>query len=409
MRLLIGGNTYGFGNIGDDAALAGIVKALDAVKPDIELWIESRHGNQLPFIERPHNGIRAGDWKAFKRALGRVDAFIVGGGTTIGEELSLEFPLVHVARRVSLAAQKGCPVLMLGGGANRIRSEKSRRIAGGIIKASTFVASRDPASAAECRSLGDTTGTRVQDYADPAFLLEPQVTERIEKEIGRLKRHGMTIGINMVNEAWAENYSYKTDVAEACNRIHAETGAVPVFFCNEIRTSRYFDLSANLEVANLLDCPHEVLYPEYYTPQEMLALIGSFTAVFSVRMHPLIFAASVGTPFDGISRIDKMDNLFDLFGRAAACSIDSATATAIYVALHRLLTVPTESASKLDNIRAKVLASARDSLDILQSKPLSRRCPLELLRYAPGISKLQKLRRYLTYGRNGIEEMLVQW
>ena len=406
MNVLIGGNAYGFGNIGDDAVLAGIVAAIHAVQPDSEICIESRQGGALAFIGRPHRGIRAGDWTAFGDALEACDVFVVGGGTMIGDDLSLAFPLIHVAQRVASAAMRGKRVVFWGCGANPVTSDVGRRIAGGLVKASALMSFRDVDSADLCRSFRQGPSDCIRAYADPAYLVEPQASARTDAVMRRLHRHGKTIGINLLNEAWADQSGYKHAVAEACNRVYDQAGAVPVFFANEIRPGLYFDSMANFEATRWLECPYEMLYPEYYTPQEMIEIVSGFSAVFSMRMHPLIFASIAGVPFDGISRVEKMDHFFGRFGRRSCCRMDDVNADVVFEAMMRLLDAPKTVLPQVPGFREEALACAEDFFSRIDEAPGCARCPLEILRYAPCGSKMHKLFCYLSYGIDGIQEIV---
>lgn len=406
MNILIGGNAYGYGNIGDDAVLAGIVAALDAVQPGCELTIESCRGGELEFVGRPHRGIRAGDWTAFAAALEACDVFVVGGGTMIGDELSLAYPLIHGAQRVASAAMLGKRTVFWCCGANRVSSETGQRITHGLIKASAWMSFRDAASADLCRSYRQGAFADIRAYSDPAYLVKPQASARTDVVMRRLRRHGKTIGINLLNEVWGGQPGYKQAVAAACNRVCDQTGAVPVFFANEVRPGAFYDLMANLEATRWLECPYEILYPEYYTPQEMLEIIAGFSAVFSMRMHPLIFASSVGVPFDGISRADKMDNFFGRFGRRSCCRINDVKADIVFEAMIRLLREPRGILPQVALFRAEALQCAKDFFDKVGVMQGCVRCPLEILRYAPCGSKMRKLACYLSCGSEGVKELL---
>lgn len=406
MKILIGANAYGYGNIGDDAVLAGIVAAIDAVQPDSELSIESLHGGALEFVGRPHRGIRAGDWTAFGDALEACDVFVVGGGTMIGDDLTLAFPLIHVAHRVASAAMRGKRIVFWGCGANPVSSDVGRRITCGLVKASAWMSFRDVASADLCRSFQQGPLEKICAYADPAYLVEPQASARTEAVMRRLHRHDKTIGINLLNESWAGQSGYKHAVAEACNRVYDQTGAVPVFFANEIRPGVYFDSMANFEATRWLECPYEILYPEYYTPQEMIEIVSGFSAVFSMRMHPLIFASIAGVPFDGISRVDKMDHFFGRFGRRSCCRMNDVGADVVFEAMIRMLREPRAILPQVALFRAEALDCAKDFFRRIGETSGCERCPLEILRYAPCESKTRKLACYLSYGVEGIKEII---
>jgi polysaccharide pyruvyl transferase WcaK-like protein len=336
-RIIIGGNIYECGNIGDDAVLAGILQEVKRTIPDSALCIETHKGQPLPFVKESCEWVDCYDRTAVFAKIRKCDVYVVGGGTMIGDELSLRFPLEHLAVRVAYAKWLGKRVLFAGVGANRLKTAQGRRLATGLVKLADLMSCRDEASAAVCRDLCPERTDHIRTHADPAYLLAPERTERTERMGASFAKRGPILGINVLNEAWGKLKDYKQAIAGACNILHRKHGLFPVFFCNEIRTDAYFDIMANIETAAMLSCPHRILYPEYLTPAEMMDVIGRFDAVLSLRMHGLIFAAVAGTPFAGISRIDKVDNFMGQFGLKACGSIENVTAEAIVASVESAL------------------------------------------------------------------------
>lgn len=336
-RIIIGGNIYGCGNIGDDAVLAGILQEVKRTIPDSALCIETHKGQPLPFVKESCEWVDCYDRTAVFAKIRKCDVYIVGGGTMIGDELSLRFPLEHLAVRVAYAKWLGKRVLFAGVGANRLKTAQGRRLATGLVKLADLMSCRDEASAAVCRDLCPERTDHIRTHADPAYLLAPERTERTERMGASFAKRGPILGINVLNEAWGQSKGYKQAIAGACDILHRKHGLFPVFFCNEIRTDAYFDFMANVETAAKVSGPHRILYPEYLTPSEMMDLIRRFDAVLSLRMHGLIFAAVAGVPFAGISRVDKVDNFMGQFGLKACGSIENVTAEAIVAAVESAL------------------------------------------------------------------------
>lgn len=347
----LGGNIYGCGNIGDDAVLEGLLHELRRVLPAASVCIETHGGIALPVEKGSCERIDCDDRAVVFAKIRECDIYVVGGGTMIGDELTLRFPLEHLAVRVAYAKWLGKRVLFAGVGANRPKTVHGRRLATGLVKLADAMSCRDEASAAVCRELCPERKDRIQMHADPAFLLAPQKTERTERIGASFAGRGPTLGINVLNEAWGHLRGYKLAIAKACDILNRKHGLFPVFFCNEIRPDAYYDIMANIETAAMLSCPHRILYPEYLMPAEMMDVIGRFDVVLSLRMHGLIFAAVAGVPFAGISRIDKVDNFMGQFGLKSCGSIESVTAEAIAVAVESALA---ERESRREKMAAEV-------------------------------------------------------
>ena len=327
-EILVGGNVYGAGNIGDDAILAGCAGLIERELGDVRLTVETLRGDPLEGLNRPAGFVSAYDEQQVDEALRRCDCFVAGGGTLIGEELGLYFPLKHLALRVATAKSYGKPVILMGIGANAVGSAEGRRLAGVSLALADLVILRDEPSRRVCADLGDGGGKLVT-AADPAFLLKPVSTARSETAKTWIRSHGRCVGINVVNEAWTNDMSYKRAMAAAGDEICARHGVFPVFFQNEVRPGAEFDREANVATARLMRHPFAVLDPTYFTPGEMIDVLSAFDAVAAMRMHALIFAALAGTPFAAISRIDKVDNLMQLFGRRVSGRVGFADRSAL--------------------------------------------------------------------------------
>jgi polysaccharide pyruvyl transferase WcaK-like protein len=323
MRAFITGNIFGAGNIGDDAVLQGLLSLLDAVVFD-NVYVTC--GSHCPAFLPPNaECVKYNDEAGIKRCIQKTDIIIIAGGTMIGDELSLRYPLAYNSKILALSKYYSKKTCMLYIGANRLITCWGRFYAKGILNLSDFVVTRDQKSLEVCNSLGIEN---IYKGADPAFVLNPVATAKSEKLKQITRRHQKTIGINVVNESWASEQEYKKVIARSCSYLHDRHGYVPIFFCTEVREGDFYDYSANSAVIKLLDCPYEVMDALYLSPEEMIDVISAFDIVFAMRMHALIFAALANVPFLALSRIDKVDNFMELFktqpcGTISACNADS--------------------------------------------------------------------------------------
>jgi hypothetical protein len=72
----------------------------------------------------------------------------------------------------------------------------------------------------------------------------------------------------------------------------------------------------------------------------------------------------------------------------------------------RMLELPKTVLPQVTVLRKAALDCAKDFFNRIEDAPSCQRCPLEILRYAPCGSKMQKLFCYLSYGIDGIKEMI---
>ena len=335
-RIYIGGNIYGAGNIGDDAVLQGILRILQFVAPQAVITVGTYRGQRLEYLPSSLQYVDSSDIRQITAAIRQSDCFISGGGTMIGDELGLSFPLEYNAKLISMAKLCGKRVSMLGIGANQLRKNEGMSIAKTIVGLCDLITVRDEESLHVCLELGAETGSTAT-TADPAFLLSAKRTTRTKDLKERLRARGPIFGINVVNEAWTDLSTYKKGIAVACEYFFSKHGYLPVFFCNEVRPGNFFDFDANSQTAALLRCDHELLEPIYYSPEEMIDILSNFEFVIGMRMHSLIFSAITGTPFIAISRVDKVDNFMKLLGLRNSGSVDVCEGRQIIFDIERLL------------------------------------------------------------------------
>ncbi len=332
----IGGNVYGCGNIGDDAVLAGLLAITRAVMPSSQISISSYRAQDLAFVQEGGVVCDCYDANQVQSAISDAECFVIGGGTMIGDELGLNFPLTHNLKRAAIASFMGKPVVLAGIGANKPRTGEGRRLARELLRFSSVVTVRDKESLDVCAELAGTR-SKISLTADPAFILEPIETARTRKTKSFLRSLGKPIGVNVINEVWTHDMSYKKAIADCLEHLAKEDGYYPVFFCNEVRSGERYDQMANEMTARMLHCEYQFLDPCYYSPCEMVDIIGSFSLVFSMRMHSLIFAAITGVPFATVSRVDKVDNFMSQFGFSPEGHIDDCDGSKMAVAVRERL------------------------------------------------------------------------
>lgn len=322
-RLLIGGNVYGAGNIGDDAVLVGIVAALRQTFPGAMISAGSYDGAAIAGIAGVDRWVNGRQIAEMSDAIAEHDGLIIGGGTMIGDELGETYPVKFNAMLAASTAVRGRPVMMFGVGANRLRNANVIASARLLLSLCSAVTTRDRASYDVCIELGATPSTTAL-AGDPAFVVQPAGTERLDAAIASLKM-GPTerfFGVNVVNESWTHCSEYKQAIAQACDILSERYGYTPVFFCNEIREGDFGDRAANIHTAAMMRRPSKMLPNIYLSPQEMAGFLQRCEFVIAMRMHALIFSAIAGIPFASIARIDKVDNFMHECGLRASGSVD---------------------------------------------------------------------------------------
>jgi polysaccharide pyruvyl transferase WcaK-like protein len=321
MKLLIGGNLYGAGNIGDDAVLCGIVAMLKRTMPAASITVGSYHGTPVEGISGVDRWIHGRRLPEMSEAIAEHDGLIIGGGTMIADELNDSYPVRFNAMLAAATAVRGRRVMLFGIGANRLHNPKVERLARTLTSLCSAITTRDAASANECRRLGASANV-VHLAGDPAFLLQPQMSERGTALLAATVPSLKCFGVNVVNESWARQTAYKQAIAAACDILSETLDYTPVFFSHEIRSGEFGDQHANAQTVAMMKRPAVILPATYLTAEEMAGLLQRFEFTIAMRMHALILSAIAGVPFVAIRRVDKVDNFMQEFGLGASGSVD---------------------------------------------------------------------------------------
>jgi polysaccharide pyruvyl transferase WcaK-like protein len=316
MNVLAPFGFYGWGNIGDESTLQGFARLVGRHGRGLRVSVGSQDPAHTAKVEPSFTYFRAGAYSFRERwARRRSSAHVIAGGTPIMDNLG-DWPLRELGPMVHSAVQSGRPFACVGIGVESLREERSRRLvttelAPNIIHWSV----RSDRDRARLESLG-VPGNRITVAADMAWLLSP-----VDTDFGRRTIAGLTPGSNRsvcigVNINFERNMAARQPrlaaiVAGALDRLLETLDARALFLCNEIREGDTFDkATAQSILALMTQRDHAAMVPNaYYTPQQMLSLIGCCDLTVSSRYHFCLFSALQGVPFLALNRSDKVEDL----------------------------------------------------------------------------------------------------
>lgn len=163
-RVLLSGY-YGFENLGDDLILTVLVRTLQ--EWGIEPWVLS----DQPELTRQTLGVPAinrMNVPAIWQVLGKVDAFLSGGGGLFQDTTGWKSPLYY-GGLIHMAAMRKVPVTVFGQGIGPLKKKFSRIMMKQSLKKSHLTVIRDDYSQALCRELGFID---VAKMADTVWMLD---------------------------------------------------------------------------------------------------------------------------------------------------------------------------------------------------------------------------------------------
>jgi len=315
MNLVVPFGFYGAGNIGDEATLKGFARLLTLNDTSARVSVASRNPAHCARVE-PAFGYFSPVGRDPRRywAKFRASANAVVGGTPIMDVLG-DWPLCELSPLVQAMDRWKTPMTFIGVGVEALRSDRSRQIVANEIsprvKHWTVRSDRD-------RERLVTFGIpeeAVTTTADLAWLMEPAAPGF---GLARLKEWGIEfrgplIGVNLVNEnsVFDERSDLAETLASALDGFVENMGAEILFLSNEVREDSTFDKAAARRViARMKHANRTVLAPNhYFSPQQMMSVIGCCCLTVSMRYHFCLFSALQQVPFIAIERTDKISDL----------------------------------------------------------------------------------------------------
>lgn len=346
----------GFGNLGDEAILAGIERLLDGTRIRITTVVGGDRGPIAadPAVHRI-TGRRMLPRMAGLRALQRSDALILSGGGLLHDHWALVVP--QYLAWVVAARALGCRVAWVGVGIGPLRRRPSRWLTGLALRLSHLVLVRDERSARLAREAG---ARRVTVIPDPAFYLAPdgdhdQAGPEADAPLVVIPRAPLpgTCDPDALAEALAGAAAAQwREVGRACRLV---TFAGP-------RDDEFVArVSARLD---MLGVPVTVV-PLPPVPARALGELSAAAVVLTVRLHGVVLASAAATPWAAVIYDDKVAAVTTYLDAAdLAVPIAEADAASLAAALERATTP--DRAARLSARVAEVTATRTSVATMLE-------------------------------------------
>lgn len=301
--------SYGGRNLGDEAILTGILADLREQEPNARIVVFSRDPAHTQ-LAHPH--VEAVPWEGVSRAdsalmLEQLDLLILGGGGILYDREARRY-----LRVVRVAQERGLPVLTYAVGVGPLTDGVDSGMVRETLAGAAEVTVRDQESRVVLEEAGLLSPITVT--ADPAFLLQP---EEFPEQL--LREEGVPSGKRLVGMSVREpgRAAERLDV-DGYHRLLAQIGdflvhridAYVVFVPMERDDIRHsHGVMSHMTAADR----GRVLHGDYL-PRQVLGLMRHFDIAVGMRLHFLIFAAMVGTPFLPLPYAGKVFDLAQRLG-----------------------------------------------------------------------------------------------
>ncbi|MDQ7822472.1 MAG: polysaccharide pyruvyl transferase CsaB [Candidatus Eremiobacteraeota bacterium] len=284
---------YGFGNMGDEAILSSMIKALNRFVPElsIKVIVQKMPATPSSFTVIP---VLRKDYLHLLRAMLGCDLFISGGGGLIQDVTGVS-TIQYYLGMVMLAKLMGKKVMYYAQGIGPVNTDRGKWYTRWISDKADLITVRDRESKEELIRMGVKKPPIVV-TADPVLALEPSPQARID-EITREESLpvGSSMKIAISIRPWKSAVDYTAIMAELADRLIELYNAEIVFIP--------FQISQDMEVCEkargaMKRKAH--LVRGSYTPEELLGLMGTMDLIIGMRLHSLIFGCTQNIPMIGI-------------------------------------------------------------------------------------------------------------
>ena len=307
MRVLISGY-YGFHNIGDEAILKSIIIALRQEKPDIKITVLS---NDVEHTKKTYNVDAINRWNIGKIYLEllKSDGLISGGGSLL-QDVTSSRPIIYYTLIMKLAKLARKPVFIYAQGVGPISEDKNKKAVKKILNKVNYITLRDKESLDLVKSIGVTKDIEIVPDPVMGFSIEGFESNICDKYDG-LKY--ITVSVRDWEKA-TTNFLEK--IAKSCDEIVASGTSVvfiPMHGEHDYKISKKV-VDMMTEKADIFDYSASI--------EEKILCIKNSELMIGMRLHALIFAATVNTPMIGISYDPKIDSFLDIVNQPCIGSVN---------------------------------------------------------------------------------------
>lgn len=321
---------YGDKNAGDEAILAGLIRAIRELEPETTFTVISK---KAAYTRALHHvaAVSRNDFKHTWKAAARADLILSGGGSLLQDVTSTK-SLIYYLGIMTMGKLLRKPVMLCAQGIGPITRTASRALTPLVVNGVDQITVRDPESAGTLRRLG-VFRPPVTVTADAALALGPSDPER---GAALLRTAGLDPGrpiLGVSVRPWRlDGPSWERQLAQALDTLAAETGGQVLFVPMQVSA----DVPVAQRVAAAMSARSTILEAELQQ-EEVRAIIARCDLMVGLRFHALVFAAMNGVPLVGLSYDPKNDSFLHSIGEEAVGRTRHLDPSAVVAAARRAL------------------------------------------------------------------------
>ena len=335
MRVVLSGY-FGFDNVGDEAILFSIIRALRKLEPTIDITVLSNNPAETAATYGV-NTVNRWNIGEIRSALKKADGLISGGGSLMQDATSNK-TIPYYTGVIKLAQMAKVPVFIYSQGMGPITGKLGKWLVKSVFNKSAGITVRDENSANLLREIGvrlpvavvpdpvvglggnEFTSTWLDEWLKTQFkadaeqtILEEDTNSSNDLDTTNEEVSVENVAFNEDNSVtppayitvsvrdWPSEFDFKAKIAESLDIIAAQ-GLHIVF----IPMHGEHDVKASEDVVALMQSTSTIA-PGDLSTEEKIAVIGGSKLLIGQRLHSLIFAAIEHIPFIALSYDPKID------------------------------------------------------------------------------------------------------
>ncbi len=291
---------FGFSNAGDEAVLAAMLAHLRVLDSSATFTATSGDPAQTKQMHGC-DAIGRQNPREVLKAIQKCDAFLSGGGSLVQDVTSVR-NAVYYTTMLRTAKTLGKPTMVYAQGVGPLTQKLSRKVARAAFQGANVVTVRDGDSAKLLRDIGVTRAVEIT--ADPVWDLASSEARGEKQEAGE-----WVVALR----------SWPHQEFDAVARTFA---AIRAAAKNANSTLRFLAMQTGVDDVLLgsLVAPSEWIETKNKHPREVIESLSGASRVLAMRLHALIFAASVGVPVVAFDYDPKVRALANIIGAPLVAS-----------------------------------------------------------------------------------------
>ena len=337
---------YGYDNSGDDALLEAVISALRKEEEDLSILVLSKKPQEAIKQHKVH-AVNRINFFSIRKAMKKSRLFIYGGGSLIQDITSTQ-SLVYYTFLLWLARHHGLRLMVYGNGIGPVTRERNKAMARGALNMCDYISLRDPESMNDIKELG-VTNPNIHISVDPVFSLDMEDSLHMD-EI--LKAEGIApdkkyFAVSL--RPWQYNEAgFSEKITEIIGYVYGTYNLVPLFV-----PMHSMDLAVIKDVIARITCPY-VLISRAHNVRSLMGIISKSEFAMCMRLHSLIYAASVSIPVIGLAYDPKVKYFIEYLNEKAYMDTSNIDTNALKAMIDKIMENP-ELAKEKTGMEAKRL------------------------------------------------------